>query len=154
MSKYVRLAAVLAALVLTAGCDQLRDLFGGGEDEAAGDAGAEATSVQPQGTQPPANQTQAGQTQTGQPQAGQEQPGADGGAGGQSAVCQRAARCCEIASNIQNFPNIYEQQREQACRTLHENTNLDDDGCRTVMGMVRQLYRLVNQDPPAECAAQ
>ena len=47
---------------------------------------------------------------------------------------------------------MYEQQREQACRAVHENTNLNEDACRTTMGIIRQLYRFTNQQIPTECS--
>jgi hypothetical protein len=158
MRRVTMLVAAIAGLASVTGCDQIQDLLGSGDGGAAGGAvqaedgrttgaptssdggqpGANQQGQAPQGAQPPAA-----------PQAGQPAPNAPPAGDG---VCSRASRCCDIASNVQNFPEMYAAQREQVCRTLHENANLNDDGCRTTMGIVRQLLRMTNQQVPAECA--
>jgi hypothetical protein len=156
MRRLFDILLVMTALTALAGCDQINDLLGGDDDDDqasdGADAGTQVEPVQPQPAQPQAGQPQPGQPQPDQPPAGQ--PPSTTGDGGPASVCERAARCCDAASNVQNFPQIYAVQREQTCRTLHMNTNLNDDGCRTAMGVVRQLFRMINQAPPADCLEQ
>lgn len=159
MKRFVLLTVFVSSLSLICGCEQLEELLGSGDEEPASEPSDSAGNT-PAEPQPRAGQPQEGQgATTSQPQTGAVQPEAGGQpqaatptvADGGNTACERAARCCNIASNIQNFPEMAEQQREQACRAVHQNTNLNEDGCNTTMGIIRQLYRFSNQQIPAEC---